>query len=202
MAKAAAAKPATKRKAATTTAKRMSNNTRATARKNNMTMNRSKSDEKPGFTIIEVVLVLAIAGLIFMMVFIALPTLRRSQRDTQRRSDLARLSSQITQYQANNNGKIPENGTQLEKLQKRYLSDNDFADPQYGDYELQFRNGSDVVGSQYSSVAGEGKEVDGQVYFIPGASCDNANETLLSANKRDYAILYRLEAGYYCQSSK
>ena len=36
---------------------------------------------KKGFTIIEVVLVLAIAGLIFLMVFIALPALQRSQRN-------------------------------------------------------------------------------------------------------------------------
>ena len=35
-----------------------------------------------GFTIIEVVLVLAIAALIFLMVFIALPALQASQRDT------------------------------------------------------------------------------------------------------------------------
>ena len=43
---------------------------------------------KKGFTIIEVVLVLAIAGLIFLMVFLALPNLQRSQKDTQRRDDL------------------------------------------------------------------------------------------------------------------
>ena len=43
-----------------------------------------------GFTIIEVVLVLAIAGLIFLMVFLALPALQRSQRDTQRKNDMAR----------------------------------------------------------------------------------------------------------------
>ena len=41
----------------------------------------TKKDNKKGFTIIEVVLVLAIAGLIFAMVFIALPALQRSQRD-------------------------------------------------------------------------------------------------------------------------
>jgi prepilin-type N-terminal cleavage/methylation domain-containing protein len=44
-----------------------------------------KSINKPkahGFTIIEVVLVLAIAGLIFLIVFLALPALQRSQRDT------------------------------------------------------------------------------------------------------------------------
>ena len=37
---------------------------------------------KKGFTIIEVVLVLAIAGLIFLMVFVALPALQRGQRDS------------------------------------------------------------------------------------------------------------------------
>ena len=36
---------------------------------------------KKGFTIIEVVLVLAIAGLIFLMVFVALPALQRGQRE-------------------------------------------------------------------------------------------------------------------------
>ena len=40
---------------------------------------------KSGFTVIEVALVLAIAGMIFLMVFIALPALQRSQRDTSRR---------------------------------------------------------------------------------------------------------------------
>ena len=42
----------------------------------------NSSSQAVGFTIIEVVLVLAIAGLIFLMVFIALPVLQRSQRDT------------------------------------------------------------------------------------------------------------------------
>lgn len=60
-----------------------------------------------GFTIIEVVLVLAIAGLIFMMVFIALPNLQRAQRDTQRRTALGQVASAVQQYQANNNGRLP-----------------------------------------------------------------------------------------------
>ena len=51
-----------------------------------------------GFTIIEVVLVLAIAGLIFLMVFIALPALQRSQRDTRRKNDAGRLKDAIDRY--------------------------------------------------------------------------------------------------------
>ena len=64
---------------------------------------------KKGFTIIEVVLVLAIAGLIFMMVFLALPALQRAQKDTQRRDDMARFAAQIAQYQTNNRGRVPNN---------------------------------------------------------------------------------------------
>lgn len=62
--------------------------------------------KKRGFTIIEVVLVLAIAGLIFLMVFIALPALQRSQRNTRRRQDISRISTAVTQYLASNN-KLP-----------------------------------------------------------------------------------------------
>lgn len=62
---------------------------------------------RKGFTIIEVVLVLAIAGLIFLMVFIALPALQRSQRDTQRNQDVSRLSTAINNFKSNNRGNIP-----------------------------------------------------------------------------------------------
>ena len=67
----------------------------------------SKIKAKSGFTIIEVVLVLAIAGLIFLMVFVAFPTLRRSQFDTQRQNDLNRLSTQITNFKSGNSNGIP-----------------------------------------------------------------------------------------------
>ncbi len=69
----------------------------------------ARSGIKQGFTIIEVVLVLAIGGLIFLMVFVALPALQRSQRNTQRRDDMARLMTAIIEYQGNNRGKTPFN---------------------------------------------------------------------------------------------
>lgn len=55
-----------------------------------------------GFTIIEVVLVLAIAGLIFLMVFLALPALNRGQRDNGRKSDVGIVTSALNTYLANN----------------------------------------------------------------------------------------------------
>ena len=64
-------------------------------------MAKQNINSKQGFTIIEVVLVLAIAGLIFLMVFVALPALQRSQRDTQRRNDMSRVDTSLVQYQTN-----------------------------------------------------------------------------------------------------
>ena len=65
------------------------------------------STKKHGFTIIEVILVLAIAGLIFSMVFIALPALIKAQKNSQRKDDLARLLSVAEDYGMNTNGLSP-----------------------------------------------------------------------------------------------
>lgn len=60
-----------------------------------------------GFTIIEVVLVLAIAGLIFLVVFLALPALQRSQRDTARRQDVGNVISALQSYMSDNKNNMP-----------------------------------------------------------------------------------------------
>ena len=86
-----------------------------------------------GFTIIEVVLVLAIAGLIFLMVFLALPALQRSQRDTQRKTDLSRAQTAINNYQSNNKGAIPaSSNATLQSFVNKYIVTNSgdtFVDP-------------------------------------------------------------------------
>ena len=76
-------------------------------------MNLINKNNKKGFTIIEVVLVLAIAGLIFLMVFLALPALQRSQRDTQRKNDASRLRAAVTDFSSNNRGLLPWSGNTL-----------------------------------------------------------------------------------------
>ncbi|MDR0591467.1 MAG: type II secretion system GspH family protein [Candidatus Nomurabacteria bacterium] len=59
---------------------------------------------KKGFTIIEVVLVLAIAGLIFLMIFIALPALQMAQRDNARKQDVQKIAAAINTWRSNNRG--------------------------------------------------------------------------------------------------
>lgn len=62
---------------------------------------------KKGFTIIEVVLVLAIAALIFLMIFVALPALQKGQRDTARKQDANTVASALGTYRSNHSGKMP-----------------------------------------------------------------------------------------------
>jgi len=93
---------------------------------------------KKGFTIIEVVLVLAIAGLIFMMVFIALPSLQRSQRDTQRSNDIARVQTALNQYQANNRGAIPKDGVYIKGHEQQLTGNNAYATGSWGYFYDQY----------------------------------------------------------------
>ena len=62
---------------------------------------------KEGFTIIEVLIVLAIAGVIMLVVFLAVPALQRNSRNTQRRSDAAHLAGLVNEYAANHAGVLP-----------------------------------------------------------------------------------------------
>ena len=59
-----------------------------------------------GFTIIEVLIVLAIAGLIMVIVFLAVPALQRNSRNTQRSSDVSKIAAAINECVSNNNGQL------------------------------------------------------------------------------------------------
>jgi prepilin-type N-terminal cleavage/methylation domain-containing protein len=60
-----------------------------------------------GFTIIEVMIVLAIAGLIMLIVFLAVPALQRNSRNTQYKNDAASYGAAANEWSTNNNGKTP-----------------------------------------------------------------------------------------------
>jgi type II secretory pathway pseudopilin PulG len=62
-----------------------------------------KIRQESGFTIIEVALVLAIAALIFLVVFLAVPALQRNQRDDGRKRDISIVIEALTNYCSNTN---------------------------------------------------------------------------------------------------
>jgi prepilin-type N-terminal cleavage/methylation domain-containing protein len=162
-------------------------------------LNKRKTE---GFTIIEVVLVLAIAGLIFLIVFLALPALQRSQRDTQRKNDVSRMMSQLTQYQSNHQGNLPSgtgSGAWDASFVNAYLTNTGqtFNDPQSGSaYTV------DVKGSTIPSTAVSG--TTGNIFIYTNAKCDGSTASGMStgSGSRSVAALMFLEqGGSLCQNN-
>jgi prepilin-type N-terminal cleavage/methylation domain-containing protein len=148
-----------------------------------------------GFTIIEVVLVLAIAGLIFLMVFVALPALQNGQRDSQRREDVSRAVSQLTSYQTNNKGSLPADSA-FSSFMTNYLRSggSEFEDPS--------------TGSNYTApsvdTAGDATLSTGQMQYKRNARCSGENIVLNGSdatNNRQAAVRVKLQgAGHFCQN--
>lgn len=160
---------------------------------------------KDGFTIIEVVLVLAIAGLIFLMVFIALPALQASQRDTVRKNDVSAVASAITSYTGNNRGTFPTTTA---------LTGSATGDPdgsgKFAGYITSVSNNTTnviVVPAKTSQSV-----TQGQIVVVKASKCGTtgaasngtATETLTAGTARQYAVVTFIEAGggtSYCQDS-
>ena len=69
-------------------------------------LNKIKKDNK-GFTIIEVLIVIAIAGLILAAVLFAVPALQRQSRNTQIRNAANNVAGAVNEYVSTNNGTLP-----------------------------------------------------------------------------------------------
>ena len=61
-----------------------------------------------GFTIVEVMIVLAIAGLIILVVLLAVPALQRNSRNTTMKNDASAIAGAISEYMGANNGRSPD----------------------------------------------------------------------------------------------
>lgn len=146
-------------------------------------MNAPQLQNKKGFTIIEVVLVLAIAALIFLMVFIALPALQRNQRDTARKTVLGKVTSAVTSYQSNHRGANPTTEANLAKyvdaVGTTFVIDNE--------YTLHV-DAYDAAGN------GKGAAAPDAVQVITGAKCDPAtNLAVAGTSPRSAVAIIELE---------
>lgn len=172
-------------------------------------MAKKQNTKFKGFTIIEVVLVLAIAGLIMLMVFIALPALQRSQRDTQRKNDFSRFMSQLESYQANNRNALP--ATTVSSVagalnaNKSNITANDGWGGFYKNYLLAGTDDfADPDGEPYSIAKGDitkGNEAQNatfpnnhNIYVYIQGEC-NGETVKKSTGTRKVAITYKLEGG-------
>ena len=137
----------------------------------------TKESKRTGFTIIEVVLVLAIAGLIFVMVFLAYPGMRRAYRDQRRRDDYGTFATSVSLYAANNNGLMPSSASDL----NGEMLNSDGTDPYGNEYNIGFK---DCTSNSDSSPCGISKSdivtepgtdtTKHQVYLVTHAECNGA----------------------------
>ena len=159
-------------------------------------------NSKSGFTIIEVVLVLAIAGLIFLMVFVALPALQRNQRDAQRKRQIATFKDSL--MRAKTNGDKPHaygfygNSSVKQMVDRGYLKEDEMKDPSTG---LIYGVSSDSANNNFWFFDGGENGIEpGQYLTIIGSDCENSYEDRWNMNKYDStAFWFGMEVGPpYC----
>ena len=190
-------------------------------------MNKS-NEQTEGFTILEVVLVLAIAGMIFLMVFIALPQMRRSQRDAERRDDMMMFVEAVKKFQSNNRGVLPgtlqSGDTYIDQgifnnspydeftwsgFYHQYLNpgsdvdEGDFRDPEGDFYALNATAcAKDSSSNRCTGNEPEEGKMDYIIHINTGAICKD-DYTEQSTNPRDFAVLYHTESsGIICYDSR
>jgi prepilin-type N-terminal cleavage/methylation domain-containing protein len=163
------------------------------------------SNRKPpfsrGFTIIEVMIVLAIAGLILLMVFLSVPALGRNARNAERKNDLGKFVAAVEEYRVNSGLGV-----------KAPFSDHDdaIAQAEFNNFKQHY------LGSAYqrytlTKVAGDSTSHatmpdEDQIIYFPLHFCNHgtapATDTVDSGSTHSlytYAVLIGLEPNtYYC----
>jgi len=143
-----------------------------------------------GFTIIEVLIVLAIAGLIMVVVFLAVPSLQRSGRNNALNAAANNVLTAVGNYTGNNNGTMP-------------------TDIQFSGNTVEITGGagsnseSTTVDASVADVMLNGAVIDdgddvGTIQVITGttAKCNATASGLQgSTSPRSYAVLFVAESG-------
>lgn len=152
-----------------------------------------------GFTIIEIVLVLAIASIIFLIIFLVVPAAQRAARDQQRKSDLGQLVAAIEEWRLNHPGQhidTPEEMDQLMASFSEYHKEPKTGEPY--DYEIRGQ------GEEHISVL----PPIGKIVFTVAHVCgtDSHTPTFVTIDPiklhyvRIYSVLLKLESSsdVYC----
>jgi prepilin-type N-terminal cleavage/methylation domain-containing protein len=143
---------------------------------------------RSGFTIVETMLALAIAGLILLIVFEAIPTLTRNSRNNQRKQDVQSILETISHYELNNSGDVPT----TPELQASLTSAPKLTYYDVPSVTVTF-SGLDTT----SPIAPNALNLD-QVQIYNHAKCDPNNlgqATNLTAGYNDVVALYSVESG-------
>ncbi len=187
---------------------------------------RRDSSNNKGFTLIEVVLVLAIGGLIFLLAFLAFQQASINRRDTQRREDAARIVSELQNYMGD---KIGGSAAPIPWVSLLYtggganagvctpsiygalasLDFNNFA----VNYLCQGGYFKSPSGNNYTTVAGSVSSVPSvdQIMYYTNTSLTSGSKTFcdgtpmsadVTAAPSQFVLKIGLEKGVVCKDSK
>ena len=180
-----------------------------------------------GFTIIEVVLVLAVGGLVFLAVFLALPGIQVAQRDNQRKSDVGTVVAAVKSYITDHDNQVPPDSgvTEVGSLdvngdgiidddERQQIWQDGNHSNELAPYVIDILNNRVTTSvSVYDATRVSGLNVmvgdtdrDGLITVFLGAKCPvdfprpNVMAMRLTGNKQNIAVFRHLEAGHiFCR---
>lgn len=143
---------------------------------------KNKLDQK-GFTIIEVMIVLAVASLIMLIVFLAVPALQRNARNTNRTADATKVASSVNECLANKNNTVTScdqsaevSGVTLDTATLRQLT--------------TIAVGADANGGVAAFPA---SGVSNTAWVFYGQKCGTDGSTFSAGNSQQFVVLYNNE---------
>lgn len=141
-----------------------------------------------GFTIIEIMMVLAVAGIILLLVIEAIPALVRNSRNNQRKQDVALILQAVSHYELNHSGNIPDQSTLRADLSN--------TSPHLTNYRTGSITVAPIVFDATTSIPVNNTTVD-QVKIFNHAKCDPSsygNATDSGAGYNDVVALFSIES--------
>lgn len=144
-----------------------------------------KTSDQKGFTIIEVMIVLAIAGLIILIVFLAVPALQRNGRNTQRKNDAGQVSAAIATYVTDNS----KTNTLTTADLTAALANTKLGFYQPSSVSLGTAANVPTIGT----TAGVTTVTNDSILVLTGVTCSNGQPVTTGASARSIAIVYTNE---------
>ena len=162
---------------------------------------------KPGFTIIEVIIVLVIGAVIMLAVFLVVPQLQRTQRNSRRQNDARRLLTAAINYTTANPGSASAASVIIAaSIADLSTNPNLFIDPDgvpYSVNKVATTHSNIKTTSSSATVAAVNASETSRMTLNYSAKCDGINAVFIgSTDKNKIAVsVYQEPATYACFSN-
>lgn len=134
-----------------------------------------------GFTIIEVMIVLAVASLIMLIVFLAVPALERNSNNTNRTSDATKISSGVNECLSNRNNVVASCD-----------SNSEVVGVTLDTASLRQLTTVNIATNAPSPAAFPANNTSANVYY--GEKCGSDGSSFSAGNSQQFVVLFNVES--------